>query len=791
MDTPVTACYHCGQPTNPNMPLSATVLGQPRPMCCPGCQAVAQAITANGLEDYYQFRTQPADPASPADAALMARLAVYDDPQVQSEFVISDGPSAEIQLTLEGISCAACGWLIEKQLTRMTGVQQVAVNVSQRRAWIRWQAQALNLSQILQELQRIGYQGYPFQPDKHEAAFAAEHKRYLKKLGLAGLMTMQVMMLMAATYFDPLDNMTDQMQGYLHWISLVLTTPVVFYAGSVFYTGALRALSARQVNMDVPISLAIGLTYTGGAYATVSGQGPVYFESICMFIFLLLLSRFAEHRSRQHAMHTSANMLKYIPVTATVVDGDTLHAVPARQLVCGQRVRVRAGETIPVDGHIVTGSAEVNESMLTGEFAPVAKQAGDAVFGGSVCIDNRLDIEVGQPLKHSLVSQIVQLQAKAMANRPRLAQQADQLAQYFVCAVLVLAACTFSYWHWACQPDAIWIAVAVLVATCPCALGLATPTALSCAMSSLNRLGVLIKQADVLETLTRCQRLVLDKTGTLTEGRYSIEQHWLAPKADPSHIAQLAASLEAGSEHPIAAVFTASSLLPVDDFCVHPGQGVAGTIDGKAYRMGTPAFAGVYQATPFEPSVVLSCDGTPLAAWLLQDSLKDGVAEVLGTTSPLHLTILSGDTHASVQHIARQLHIDDFFSRHTPAQKLTRVSQWQAERQRLIMVGDGINDAPVMAQADVAISVGNATDIARSAADIVLLTPSLRALPVLLRQAQRTTAIIRQNLGWALGYNALVLPLAMTGMLSPWMAVLGMSFSSIIVVVNSSRLQRP
>lgn len=784
-------CYHCGEPNDPRCPYTADVLGETRHFCCPGCQAVAEAIVENGLQDYYQFRTEKAEQAQPPDEELLSRLSMYDDPQLQEDFVIFSDNDKEIQLTVEGITCAACGWLIEKQLSRVNGVRQVSVNVAQRRAWIRWSGEHTSLSALIKRLRQIGYKGFPFQADEHEASYAAEQKQFIKKLGLAGLMTMQVMMLMAAMYFDLLDNMSAQMEQYFHGVALILTTPVVFYSGSAFYLGAFKALQAKTVNMDVPVTIAIGVTYFAGLKATFSGNGEVYFESICMFVFLLLLSRFAEHRSRHRAMQISSNMLQYIPMTATVCDNGGYHSCLAKRLKTGQTVMVKAGEVIPVDGVICEGRTHVDESMLTGEFTPVGKDTGDNVYGGTLNHRDTVLITVTKALKYSLVNQILRLQSQAMATRPRLARAADQLSQYFVTAVLLIAGVT--YWYWSeHQPDeAIWITVAVLVATCPCALGLATPTALTCAVASLNRQGVLVKRADVLESAAACSILGLDKTGTLTNGKFSVVDCWYHSHWNKTDILRAMATLESRSEHPIASLFDRNDILPLSDFNIVPGFGIKGTVDGKTYRAGSRLFFSC--ALPdlaFEANIYLSCDEEIIAAWKISDTIKPGVKDVLRSFSGLKKVILSGDTQASVSEVAEQLDIDHYYFQQTPEQKLNTVKQFQFDKHKFMMLGDGINDAPVLAGADVSVAVGNATDIAKSSADIILLSPRLDTLANVVALARRTTSVIRQNMVWALAYNLLILPLAISGMLAPWMAVIGMSISSIIVVFNSTRLLR-
>lgn len=785
-------CYHCGQANDPDHAYQATILGATRALCCPGCQAVACAIVDNGLEDYYRFRTEPAVQGDAALSDVLKAMDVYDDPALQEEFVFEEGKHRQIQLTVEGITCAACGWLIEKQLARIDGIEKIAVNVQARRAMITWHADKLSLSHLLGALKRIGYTAIPFQPDQHEASYKKEQKVFLKKLGLAGLMTMQVMMLMAGLYFDLFGSIDEDTRRYFHWVALVLTTPVVLYSGSIFYLGAIKALSARTVNMDVPVTLAVFGTYGAGLQATFTESGEVYFESICMFIFLLLLSRFLEHRSRHRAAEISANMTQHIPVSATLLrNGGQLDTCLAKQLSVGDKVLIKPGETVPVDGVIIEGTSSVDESMLSGEFVPVRKQQNDTVYGGTVNQAGTLTVTVTRALKHALVNQIIRLQAEAMASKPRIAQLADRFSRYFVAAVLVISMATFSFWWWQQNDDAFWITIAVLVATCPCALGLATPSALTCAMAKLNRQGILLKRADVLEQLNDVDTVALDKTGTLTMGEFAVSKQWYSDALPVERVLQLAATLESRSEHPIARAFSRHDLAEISNFSVTPGGGIQGAIQGETYFMGARHFCPhAVPDTDFDANVYLFTNKQVLAAFLVTDSLREDAAETLHYLKGRSLILLSGDAQGHVDTLARELPLQQAIGGLSPEQKYQHVQALQQRGHRVMMLGDGINDAPVLASADVSVAVGGATDVAKTAADVVLLGDKLLSLTNLFDLARRSRLKIIQNMAWAIGYNILILPFAVSGALSPWMAVVGMSLSSIIVVSNSTRLLR-
>jgi Cu2+-exporting ATPase len=824
-------------------------------MCCPGCQAVAQAIVDNGLVNYYEFRTEPAARGDAALANTMSQLAVYDEPELQEEFVFDEGKHKQIQLTVEGITCAACGWLIEKQLAKVAGIKQVSVNVSSRRASVSWDNEALKLSGILSKLKSIGYESLPFQADNHEASYKKEQKSYLKKLGLAGIMTMQVMMIAMGQYFDILGNIDADAIAYFNAISLLLTTPVVLYSGSIFYVSALKAIQAKSVNMDVPITIAILATYIAGVMSVNASTGEVYFESICMFVFFLLISRFLEHRSRHRATLISSNMLKLIPVTAnkkSVSEGtnqgsEAWTAVLAKQLEVGDIVLVKAGETVPIDGSIIEGKSTFDESMLTGEFEPVTKQVGQNVFAGSVNQQGAITLKVNVTVKHAMMNEIIRLQEMAMGNKPKIAAVADVLSRYFVFAVLLISALTYTYWYLQDDPHAFWITISVLVATCPCALGLATPSALTCAMAKLNQMGVLLKRADALEQITQTTDLVFDKTGTLTEGKFSIQARWINSQIAQNCYQQffagsskdideftedelntfvlaLSHAVEQRSEHPISVAFareydeSASSsnnnklktlfdMIVLQQIKIEIGKGISAQIklgrndsdtgQESTIKMGSAKFVlnsqGESKGIQDEitgANVLLSIDDVVLAAFWVTDTVRDDAINTIAKLKQKRLQILSGDTQNNVEDVASILNIEHSIGDSTPSAKLAYIKSLQQSGKRAIMLGDGINDAPVLAAADVSVAVGNASDLAKNAADVVLLNPKLSSLVDLIEMAARTKQKIKQNIAWALSYNLLVLPFAVSGLLTPWQAALGMSLSSIIVVYNSTRLMR-
>lgn len=784
-----TPCYHCGDPVLTGDTFQVVIFDKPRLMCCPGCQAVATTIVDSGLSSYYQYRTENADKAELVPEELKS-LTLYDNQDIQQEFVRDVADQKEVPLSLDGVSCAACAWLIEKQLQRTKGVTHIQVNTTTNRALVRWDDSETSLSTILTRIHHLGYKAAPFEADKQEQQYYRNMKQYLYRLGIAGLATMQVMMLAVAMYFEVFGDMDETFRNYFRWVSLIFATPVLLYSALPFYTNAWRNLKARTLGMDVPVSIALLFAYFSSLYATVTGKGEVFFESVAMFTFFLLLGRFLEMRARRTAAAASANLLKLVPKMARHLTGET---VPANSLKVDDHVRVLPGEPFPADGRILSGKTSVDESMLTGESLPQTKQSGDTVYAGTMNVEGNVDITVINNHKESLVAHIVRLQDEAQMAKPKVAVLADQIARYFVAAILIISASTWLYWHFSRPDDAFWIMLSVLVATCPCALSLATPTALTCSTSTFGQLGIMLRRGHVLETLTKVNRLVVDKTGTLTEGTVQISTIEInSDTLTEQQVINIAASLEAFANHPIANAFQAraSEKVNVGAADNHIGQGVNGTIDGQYWRIGKASFAlsdgaESYQSYP----VILSCDNKPVAAFSLIDPIRPSSARLLAAfkDAGIQTTMLTGDQSRNVKQVADELGIDSVVSGVSPQGKLSYLQSLDS-RTITLMIGDGVNDAPVLAGAHLSVAMGGGTDIAKSSADMVLLGDDLEKLLTARRLAQQTRRIIRENLAWALGYNVTILPLAVMGFVAPYVAVVGMSASSIIVVSNSLRL---
>ncbi len=806
-----TECYHCGLPIPAESSFYVAIDETERRMCCVGCQAVAESIVDNGLTDYYRHRDAMPEPVKEAMPAELQELGLFDHPDFQKSFVQPVGEhEREASLILEGITCAACVWLNEQHVSKQPGVTLVEVNYATRRARVRWDERRIKLSDILAAVQLIGYRAYPYDAEKSEEIAKRERRSMLWRVFVAGFGMMQVMMYAYPSYIAGEGDIAPDADLLLRWASLVLTLPVVFYSAAPFFQRAWRDIKHRALGMDVPVALGVGSAFLASVYATLIKGPDVYFDSVTMFVFLLLCGRYLEMLARQKAVRGVEELGKVIPAFAERISGadGSGNRVPVSQLVPGDCVRVRPGEVVPADGIVVDGKSETNEALLTGESRPVGKRSGDPVTGGSINIASPLIIRVEQVGDSTRLAAIRKLMDRAAAERPSIATQADRVARIFIWALLSLSAITLIMWQFIDPSRALWVFVSVLVVACPCALSLATPTALTVATDTLARMGVLITRGHAIEGLATANRFVFDKTGTLTHGAMAVDCVHVFEAGAESRARALAAALEQASEHAIAAAVRSAaeglSLPNVSELTSHTAQGVEGLVDGRRMRVGRPSFVAEItgSAVPEQMAelekgggtvVALGAEGEWLALFRLADTLREDAVPLIARlrAERLPAAIISGDSPAAVSAVANRLSIDQHHAGMTPQDK----QAWVAETQKtdgavVAMVGDGVNDAPVLAQAQVSIAMGGGTDLARNQADVVLLSENLEDLSRGVTVARRTLVIIRQNLWWSFTYNFTSVPLAMAGLITPWMAGLGMALSSLLVVVNALRLQR-
>lgn len=783
-------CYHCRRPVPTGVDIHADIAGSRTFFCCHACLAVAQIIAEHQLEQYYRVRERAAP--RPENRFDFTHWQAYDLPEIAGQYVYHEGEDNEIHLYIDGLHCAACSWLIAKALKTRLGIEHSRINLSTGRAEIRWQKQPL--SKILAVIAELGYTPHLYTPEQADKQQEKGRNADLLRLIVAGLGMMQVMMFATGLYSGDFLGIEGRYSALLRWISLLCTTPVLLYSGQPFFRNAWTGLKQGHLNMDLPIALATGGAYLASVYHTLLGKGEIYFDSVTMFIFFLSISRLLEAQTRRRARLNQHRFARLLPDAVYKYDNQRqIRLVPLAVIQPNDIIRVLPTHTIPVDGQIITGTSRVDESMLSGESTPIYKMPGASVLAGSTNLQSPLDIRVSQTGQQTTLAAIRRISARAEQSRGMQIDRTEKLAQWTIFIVLLLAGLGYFIWQWIEPARAFDIALAVLVATCPCALSLATPAVLTAALNHAHKYGILIKNGCTLERLQKIKTIVFDKTGTLTQGHY----HLIAYESqypDRQYLCQIAKSLETHSTHPVAWYFSRQEgeVLSFSDIS-HAEQGISGTYDNKRWHIGSAAFMreqGI-QIPPIQGNgnpVYLAENHTLRALFLLDDPVRAHLAETLAQLRQFRLVIASGDRPDNVARLAQAYEISEYRGALSPTDKLKYLQQLHPDS--ALMIGDGINDAPVLARAAVSVAVGRANPLSQTHADIVFLHHAPEALPFLFQLARATQRIIHQNLFWALGYNLTVIPLALIGCLTPWLAALGMSISSLLVVGNALRIRR-
>jgi P-type Cu2+ transporter len=753
-------CDHCLQETSKASAITAIIDGETRYFCCHGCFGVYELVHNNSLDAFYNQRCdwQPGPPAT----FIKLEAAAFCDT------VTVTGRESRIELLLSGIRCASCVWLIEKFLMKQEGVLSARVNYATHKATITWSSEKIDLDTILQALHSIGYLPHPSRHNNIAELFAKEKQELLLRFGTAGFFSMQLMLFTAALYAGFFDGMEERYKLAFQLISWALATPVLFYSGYPFLASAFHSLKRLTLNMDVLVALGSLSAYCYSIAMIMLG-GEVFFDTASMIITFILLGRFLEAGSRLKAGNAMAELAELQPHEALLLseNGETT-MVPIASVKVGDNIEIIPGDRIPLDGTVVEGEAEVNESMLTGESNPTLKEPGSEVFAGSFSMNGRLTIQVTGNIGNTLLSRIIRTVEEAQARKAPIQGLADKTAGYFVPATIILALATFLYWKLtsASTVTALMNAVSVLVIACPCALGLATPLAILVGTTAAGKRGILVKGGDIFETVSKTTTVVLDKTGTITTGKPSMtDMHeYGLTRTFMQHIA----SLEAASEHPTGRAIVAAwqgELLKTAQFKATPGRGVSGVIEEEIWRAGSRAFM-MQEQVELQPlhesctsmleaegkTVVMVACGNKLAGiiGLIDDLRPDALPLIAGLRKKgLSLKILTGDNQGVANFIAARCGITDVQAGLGPLEKAAVIRALKADGECVMMVGDGINDAPALTEADIGVTLGHASGIALESASVAILKDDLRLINTLMESSSKCFSIIRQNLVWA------------------------------------------
>lgn len=790
-------CFHCGEELAGQQPIYAQILGEVQPMCCAGCKAVAEFIDSGGLTQFYQQRSDWS--SKPAEPEEQAAFALYDDPTFTEGFVKPNSETLlQVKLLLGHLSCAACAWLVEQVLSATDGVEAARVRLSDGSLDIVFDARKTKLSELIAKIHAIGYTVRPYVSHLQREQAREARRRLLIQMGVAGIGMMQSMMFAIGLYAGDFQGIATEHRDLLRWSSAVVATVVMWVSSRVFFANAWRHLRAGVLVMDLPVALGIGLAYIASVYATVEGSGEVYFDSVVMLTFLLLLGRYIEQWVRQRHASEYVAAEDELPLQVQIWRNDEWHHVARKTVERGDRVLVQRGAMVPLDGRIYSGNSAVDEAAFSGEHLPRKVSAGDEVYAGTVNLEDTLEMEA---LGSHLESRLLALQQsidRASLERPKVTYLVDRIAGKFTATILGICAISALFW-WQIDPSRVlWISMAILVVSCPCALSLATPTALTATATALRRQGILLRGDHGIVTLAGITHLLFDKTGTLTSGQLQLRTVKLEGASPESQVIAIAASLQQHSNHPVARAFIgrpAERGVSVEKTVV--GAGIAGRdSQEQTLRIGSEAYCRALAPQLSEHPggdlywVALVRENEPLA-WLgFDDPLRPEAESVVANAmaAGLRVGLLSGDSSTLASQLGQKLGIPWVRTHCSPDEKVAHIRALQAQGHRVAMVGDGLNDAPVLAAADASIAVADATALARAQADFVCSNQSLWSVLRAWQLANTGRRTIRQNIAWALGYNVIGVPAAALGFVPPLLAAIGMSVSSIIVTLNAARL---
>ena len=792
------ACSHCHLEFNESVLIKDGTLF----FCCKGCQGIYHLLQDEGLDTFYD---KLGDEHLAPPTEQFENSENFDSPAFHERYVNIDNEGfAEVSLIIEGIHCSACVWLNEKALHKMDGVVDVFINHTNNKARIVWDDGVVKLSKIIDMIRAIGYNAFPYDPDIQEAQAEKERKDYYLRIAVAAFAMMNIMTIAVAQYAGFFTGMDQNIKNILNIAEWLLSTPVLFYSGWVFFRGAYYSMKTKTVNMDILVATGASLTYLYSIYITVFELGEAYFDSVAMIITFVLLGKFLEVLSKKSAADTLDVLSKHVPSEVTLLkDGEQVN-VSVNDVVVDDVLLLKAGEKAGIDGEIIEGMGSFDESSLSGESEPIYKVVGDHVVSGTTSIDAVVSYRATKDFAHSTLANILTMLERSLAKKPRIEQMANRLSEYFSTAILLLAFGTFVvWWIWPHSFEtAFMVGISVIVIACPCALALATPVATMVGLGQGAKQGILFKEAAHLETMAKIDTLVLDKTGTITEGRPQVQEAtWYADMDKRAeHTTKLLALLNA-SKHPVSLgvseyLSTETDVLPkLDELQQLPAKGMVARCE-KQMLVGGNALLLQEQGLDVKSDskhtlFYFAIDNELIAKFELSDRAKKDAKEVITSLqrSGIDIVMLTGDHEGVAARVAQEVGIEHFHAELRPEEKAKMITQIQEDGHRVVMAGDGVNDILALAQAEIGIAMGNGSDIAIDVSDVVLMNDSLTSLEEAFKIGRTTFKLVKQNLAISLVYNAITIPLAMAGYIIPLIAAISMSVSSLLVVGNSMRIK--
>lgn len=794
-------CDHCHLSYDKNVLIEDNSLNEKKFFCCKGCQGVYHLLHEEGLDSFYEkMGSNTIEP--PKDG--ISDFERFDLDGFKEHYVKQKDGFCEISLIIEGIHCAACVWLNEKVLHKADGIIEASVNGTNNKAKIVWDDEVIKLSQIIQIIQSIGYHAIPYDPKLQEEHTNAKRREYNARLLVGVFATMNIMWIAIAQYTGFFTGMRNDIKNILNFAEFTLATPALFYTGWVYFRGAYFGIKNRHVNMDFLVATGASLAYIYSIYAMFSGHGEVYFDSVTMIVTFVFAGKYLEILTQKKAVDTLDGLIGSLPTEVVVVknfqkDNQEKIITPLSSVNIDDILELKAGEKVVIDGILVNGEASFDTSSITGEDRPALKKKDDKIISGILCLDGVVYYKVIALYKDSMLSKITNLLEESMTKKPRIEQLANSISGYFSLTILTLSLLTFFGWFFynGDFENALIVAISVIVIACPCALGLATPVSTLVGLGVAAKKGVLFKEATFLESMAKSSVLVLDKTGTITEGKPKVFKQIEYIDYDKNILYSLLKS----SNHPISKgvlkyINQKNNLHEVllKDVKSVTSKGVRAIYKDSVLLGGSSSFLQ-------ENSIDVKCedameywfsiDGKLVSGFLLEDSPKDSAKEVMQKIKKLDIKtiMLTGDNDSSAKKIASSVDILDFKSNLNPLQKAKSIDELHEQNEIVVMAGDGINDALALSKSNIAIAMGSGADVALSVSDVVLLNDNFQSLYWAFTISKKVYKTIKQNLGFSLIYNLITVPLAIGGFINPLFAALSMSLSSIVVVLNSMRIK--